>query len=117
MSSIFHIIRRRTSLRFLASALSATFLFTAVIPQANAAVRKDVSEYAGKRCNTPPRGSGVIVGIFNGYGESAFVSSDYPELINRYRCFTSMEECKGWLYTMQSLYSAGIPTAVKCIKR
>lgn len=92
------------------------FMITAA-PQVNAAVRKNVSENAGQRCNTPPRGSGVIVGIFQGLGESAFVSSDYPEMISRYRCFGSIEECKGWLYTMQSLYSAGLPRAAKCLKR
>ena len=99
------------------SALSMLALSTVTIPQADAAVRKDVSEYAGQRCNPPPRGSGAIVGIFQGFGESAFVNSDYPEAISRYRCFQSMEECKGWLYTMQSLYSAGLPRAVKCLKR
>lgn len=104
-------------LRLCISGLSAVmFLFT-VPQQADAAVRKNVSEYAGQRCNTPPRGSGVIVGIFDGLGESGFVSSDYPETISRYRCFSSMDECKGWLYTMQSLYSAGLPRAAKCLKR
>ena len=32
-----------------------------------AAVRKNVSEYAGQRCSPPPRGSGVIIGRFQGY--------------------------------------------------
>lgn len=104
-------------IRFCVSAVSTlAFLFT-IAPQADAAVRKNVSEYAGQRCNTPPRGSGVIVGIFDGLGESAFISSDYPETISRYRCFSTMDECKGWLYTMQSLYSAGLPRAAKCLKR
>lgn len=109
--------RFATHLRFGLGALSIAALLAIPAPQAEAAVRKDVSEYAGKRCNPPPRGSGAIVGIFQGFGESAFVSSDYPESINRYRCFSSMEECKGWLYTMQSLYSAGLPRAAKCLKR
>lgn len=99
------------------SALSALALLFTFAAQADAAVRKNVSEYAGQRCNTPARGSGVIVGIFDGLGESAFVSSDYPETISRYRCFSSMDECKGWLYTMQSLYSAGLPRTAKCMKR
>ena len=104
-------------LRAALGTLSIAALLTIPTPQAEAAVRKNVSEYAGQRCNPPPRGSGTIVGIFQGFGESAFVSSDYPESINRYRCFSSMEECKGWLYTMQSLYSAGLPRAAKCLKR
>lgn len=97
--------------------LSAVAALFVAMPQTEAAIRKDVSEYAGERCNPPPRGSGIIVGIFQGFGESAFVSGDYPESINRYRCFSSMDECKGWLYTMQSLYSANLPRAAKCLKR
>ncbi|WOC15242.1 metallophosphoesterase [Pseudochrobactrum sp. MP213Fo] len=93
-----------------------TGLLSALVP-AEAAVRKDVSEYAGQRCNTPPHGSGVIVGIFQGLGESVFISHDSPEVISRYRCFRSIEECKGWLYTMQSLYTVGLPRAAKCVKR
>lgn len=104
-------------LRTALSVLSITALLAIPAQQAEAVVRKNVSEYAGQRCNPPPRGSGAIVGIFQGFGESAFVSSDYPESINRYRCFSSMDECKGWLYTMQSLYSAGLPRAAKCLKR
>lgn len=107
----------KSGLRLCVSAFSILALTTISTPQAEAAVRKNVSEYAGQRCNPPPRGSGVIVGIFQGLGESAFVSSDYPEMISRYRCFPSLEECKGWLYTMQSLYSAGLPRAAKCLKR
>lgn len=109
--------RISAALRFGLSALSITALLALPVPQVEAAMRKNVSEYAGKRCNPPPRGSGAIVGIFQGLGESAFVSSDYPEVISRYRCFSSLEECKGWLYTMQSLYSAGLPRAAKCLKR
>lgn len=109
--------RFTTPLRVGLSTLSIAAMLALPAPQAEAAVRKNVSEYAGQRCNPPPRGSGAIVGIFQGFGESAFVSSDYPESINRYRCFSSMEECKGWLYTMQSLYSAGLPRAAKCLKR
>lgn len=103
--------------RLFVTLMSAFAIVFTLAPQADAAVRKNVSEYAGQRCNTPPRGSGVIVGIFDGLGESAFVSSDYPETISRYRCFSSMDECKGWLYTMQSLYSAGLPRVAKCLKR
>ncbi|PRD45780.1 metallophosphoesterase [Phyllobacterium phragmitis] len=81
------------------------------IATAEAAVLKNVSEYAGQRCNTPPRGSGVFVGIFHGVKESPFISDNDARMpVDRFRCFTSMEECRGWLYTMQSKYDAGIPT-------
>ncbi|MFC0245211.1 hypothetical protein ACFOLL_05620 [Falsochrobactrum ovis] len=84
--------------------------------EAWAQVRKDVSEFAGERCNTPPRGSGVVVGQFSGVDDSPFVSGgDGRVPITRFRCFASMEECKGWLYTMQSKYSnAGPPSLVRC---
>lgn len=85
---------------------------------ATAAVRKDVSEFAGQRCNTPARGSGVIVGIFDGVGSSLFNSDgDALRSVSRYRCFSSEAECKGWLYTMRSKYDAGIPRTAKCLKR
>ncbi|WP_342634454.1 metallophosphoesterase [Phyllobacterium salinisoli] len=85
---------------------------------AEAAVLKNVSEYAGQRCNTPPRGSGVIVGIFSGVKESPFISDDDARVpVDRFRCFTSMDECRGWLYTMQSKYDAGAPRAVSCRRR
>lgn len=82
---------------------------------AGAAVLKNVSEHAGERCNTPPRGSGVIVGIFSGETESPFLTDGDARMpVDRYRCFTSMEECRGWLYTMQSKYDAGAPRAASC---
>lgn len=86
---------------------------------ANAQVRKNVSEFAGQRCNTPPRGSGIIVGQFSGVDDSPFVSDgDGLVPIDRFRCFQTMSECKGWLYTMQSKYTnAGLPTVVRCTKR
>ncbi|OYR19521.1 hypothetical protein [Brucella thiophenivorans] len=86
---------------------------------AQAQVRKDVSEYAGQRCNTPPRGSGVIVGQFSGVDDSPFVSDgDGLVPVDRFRCFQTMSECKGWLYTMQSKYTnAGAPTVVRCTRR
>ncbi|KXF79461.1 metallophosphoesterase [Paramesorhizobium deserti] len=84
---------------------------------AEAAVLKNVSEYAGQRCNTPPRGSGVVVGIFHGVKESPFISDNDARVpVDRFRCFTSMEECQGWLYTMQTKYDAGIPTT-SCRRR
>jgi len=89
------------------------------ISAADAAVRKNVSEFAGKRCNTPPKGSGIIVGQFSGVDDSPFISDgDGLVPIDRFRCFTSIEECQGWLYTMQSKYTnAGLPTVVRCSKR
>lgn len=89
------------------------------VTTASAQVRKNVSEYAGQRCNTPPRGSGVIVGQFSGVEDSPFVSDgDGLVPIDRFRCFKTMSECKGWLYTMQSKYTnAGLPTVVRCTKR
>ena len=86
---------------------------------AEAQVRKDVGEFAGKRCNVPRKGSGIIVGQFSGVDDSPFISGgDGLVPIDRVRCFSSMSECKGWLYTMQSKYTnAGIPTLVRCTKR
>lgn len=86
---------------------------------AEAQIRKNVSEYAGQRCNTPPRGSGVIVGQFSGVDDSPFISGgDGLVPVNRFRCFQTMSECKGWLYTMQSKYTnAGAATVVRCTKR
>lgn len=90
-----------------------------VATSAQTQVRKDVSEYAGQRCNTPPHGSGVIVGQFSGVEESPFISDDDARVpIDRFRCFTSMSECQGWLYTMQSKYTnAGAPSVVRCVRR
>ncbi|MBC2884710.1 metallophosphoesterase [Ochrobactrum sp. CM-21-5] len=109
-------IRCVTFLTGLALALPT---MTSVMTGAQAQVRKDVSEYAGQRCNTPPRGSGVIVGQFSGVDDSPFISDgDALVPIDRFRCFATMSECKGWLYTMQSKYTnAGAPTVVRCTKR
>ncbi|MGU3399825.1 metallophosphoesterase [Brucellaceae bacterium D45D] len=93
-------------------------LACAVPGSVSAQVRKDVGEYAGQRCSTPPRGSGVIFGQFSGVDDSPFVSSDGLVSVDRMRCFTSMSECKGWLYTMQSKYTnAGTARVVRCVKR
>jgi len=98
------------------AAILHSFAFSA---PAEAAVLKNVSEYAGERCSTPPRGSGVIVGIFSGEKESPFVSDDDARVaVDRYRCFASIEECQGWLYTMQSKYGDfGAPRAAFCERR
>ncbi|WP_337961953.1 MULTISPECIES: hypothetical protein [Brucella/Ochrobactrum group] len=97
----------------------ATAPISANMTSAHAQVRKNVSEFAGQRCNTPPRGSGVIVGQFSGVDDSPFVSGgDGLVPIDRFRCFKTMAECKGWLYTMQSKYTnAGAATVVRCTKR
>ncbi len=98
-------------------ALALTIGF-AVPGSVSAQVRKDVSEYAGQRCSTPPRGSGVIFGQFSGVDDSPFVSGGGLVPVDRMRCFTSMSECKGWLYTMQSKYTnAGTARVVRCVKR
>lgn len=86
--------------------------------QAVAAVRKDVSEHAGKNCTTPPKGSGVVVGLFVGTAERKYFPYDSQTSLNRYRCFTSLSECQGWLYTMNSLYSVNGPTPIsRCFIR
>jgi hypothetical protein len=109
--------------RFLTTALVAIFCVSAVAQvaltkDANAAVRKDVSENAGKNCNTPPKGSGVIVGMFVGRAEAKFFPSDSSVSLSRYKCFTTMSECQGWLYTMNTLYSVNGPTPVaRCFIR
>ncbi|WP_420959880.1 metallophosphoesterase [Brucella sp. IR073] len=94
---------------------AAAVLFAASVA-AEAAVLKNVPENAGQRCNTPPAGSGVIVGIFSGEKESPFISDDDARVpVDRYRCFSSMDECRGWLYTMQSKYGDfGAPRAAFC---
>lgn len=113
--------RKRRSSGFVMAIIAASLLFApqslSLTSPAQAAVLKNISEFAGQRCNPPPSGSGVIVGIFEGAGDSQFNFSDVPQTISRYRCFSSLEECKGWLYTMQSLYSANGPRAAKCLRR
>lgn len=96
--------------------LGSAAVLAASSTAAQAAVLKNVSENAGERCNTPPKGSGVIVGIFSGVKESPFISDDDARVpVDRFRCFTSMQECQGWLYTMQSNYGDyGAPSAAFC---
>ncbi|MBB5703734.1 hypothetical protein FHS76_003644 [Ochrobactrum daejeonense] len=103
----------------LASASLAVSSLIALPMSAQAQVRKDVGEYAGQRCNVPRRGSGIIVGQFSGVDDSPFISDgDGLVPVSRVRCFSTMSECKGWLYTMQSKYTnAGAPTLVRCTKR
>lgn len=94
--------------------LSAAFITAMTLiylqsTQAEAAVLKNVSEYAGKRCSTPPKGSGAIVGLFLGVDEQSFLTEESNVTIHRYRCFDTMRECQGWLYTMNSKYFATNP--------
>ncbi|URQ74200.1 MAG: metallophosphoesterase [Candidatus Ochrobactrum gambitense] len=103
---------------FLASLALALPALVPATTGAQAQVRKDVSEYAGRRCSAPPRGSGIIFGQFSGVDDSPMVSMDGIVPVDRVRCFTSVSECKGWLYTMQSKYTnAGPATVARCTKR
>lgn len=99
--------------------VSAAFMMPALIPApTSAAVLKNISEYEGERCNTPPKGSGIIVGYFSGFQYGASVSHESYYKVSRYRCFKNLEICKGWLYTMNSLYTdAGPPTISRCFIR
>nr|WP_246791681.1 hypothetical protein [Bartonella apis] len=86
------------------------------LPAQSAGIRKDVDEYAGTRCNTPAKGSGIVAGYFSGLTDNPIVSSDGFVPVDRFRCFKSMDECRGWLYTMESLYGAPPPTATLCTR-
>ncbi|MEP7457014.1 metallophosphoesterase [Phyllobacterium sp. SB3] len=93
-------------------------LLSADISQAQAAVRKNVSEYAGERCTPPPVGSGVIVGRYTGTSDNGMISfGDGMSTIWELRCFTSMSECQGWLYTMRSKYTDGNSVLISCKRR
>ncbi|WP_297322308.1 hypothetical protein [uncultured Bartonella sp.] len=87
-----------------------------LLPARSAQISKNVVEYAGQRCNTPKRGSGIIAGYFSGVTDNPIVSSDGLVPVDRYRCFKSMDECRGWLYTMESLYGSPPPTATICTR-
>lgn len=107
-------------MRLLGISLVAFTLFTILttqfmIPIAQGAnIKKNVDEYAGKRCNTPAKGSGIVAGYFSGVTDNPIISSDEYVPVDRYRCFKSMEECRGWLYTMESLYGSPPPRATLC---
>lgn len=91
-------------------------LFSVLIiqPAQSGGIRKDIDEYAGQRCNTPAKGSGIVAGFFSSVTDNPIVSSDGYVPVDRYRCFKSMDECRGWLYTMESLYGSPPPRAAKC---
>jgi hypothetical protein len=92
--------------------------FAGGMSQVQAAVRKNVSEYAGQRCNTPPRGSGIIVGQYTGTSDNPILSMGGDDVtVSFFRCFTSMAECQGWLYTLRSKYTDGNSVLISCRKR
>ena len=69
-------------MRSLGIPLLALALFTIptaqfMIPIAQGAnIKKNVDEYAGKRCNTPAKGSGIVAGYFSGVTDNPIISSD-----------------------------------------
>ena len=88
------------------------------LDQADAAVRKNVSEYAGERCNAPPIGSGIVFGRYSGTTDNPMISfGDDQTTVSFQRCFGSMEECQGWLYTMRSKYTDGNSVLIGCKRR
>lgn len=93
-------------------------LLSADISQAQAAVRKNVSEYAGERCNAPPVGSGVVFGRYSGTTDNPMISfGDDETTVSFQRCFGSLEECQGWLYTMRSKYTDANSVLIGCKRR
>ncbi|MBB3238085.1 metallophosphoesterase [Phyllobacterium endophyticum] len=100
------------------SFLAQPFFFLGDMSQVQAAVRKNVSEYAGQRCNTPPRGSGIILGQYTGTTDNPILSMGGDDVtVSFFRCFTSMAECQGWLYTLRSKYTDGNSVLISCRKR
>ncbi|WP_267234745.1 metallophosphoesterase [Phyllobacterium sp. 0TCS1.6C] len=88
------------------------------LDQADAAVRKNVSEYAGRRCNPPRRGSGIVIGRYTGTTDNPILSfGGDTATISRYRCFETLAECRGWLYTMRSKYVDGNSVLIGCERR
>lgn len=86
--------------------------------EVQAAVRKNVSEYAGSRCNTPPRGSGIVVGRYTGTMDNPIISMGRENVtVSFLRCFASLAECQGWLYTMRSKYIDGNSVLIGCERR
>ncbi|MEJ1118429.1 MULTISPECIES: metallophosphoesterase [Phyllobacterium] len=93
-------------------------LLSAGITPAQAAIRKNVSEYAGERCNAPPIGSGIVFGRYSGTTDNPMISfGDDQTTVSFQRCFGSMEECQGWLYTMRSKYTDGNSVLIGCKRR
>lgn len=75
------------------------------------------SEYAGKRCSTPAKGSGIVAGFFRGWEQTPFQNRGSGLMpVERYRCFDTMNECKSWLKTMNYLYNEKTIDASMCTK-
>ncbi|RZS88525.1 hypothetical protein EV217_0911 [Phyllobacterium myrsinacearum] len=112
-------MKRSVLVLMLGAALAALPLFPgADMTGAQAAVRKNVSEFAGQRCNNPPRGSGVIVGRYSGTTDNPIISMGGDNVpVSDFRCFRTMEECRGWLYTMRSKYVDGNSVLIGCDRR
>lgn len=109
-------MKRSRLVLMLGLAIFAQPVFLAAnMPDAQAAIRKNVSEYAGRRCNNPPRGSGIIVGRYSGTTDNPMISMGGDTAgVYAFRCFTSMAECQGWLYTMRSKYTDGNSVLISC---
>lgn len=74
-------------------------------------------EYAGWRCNTPAKGSGITAGFFRGWEQTAFQDrGDGLMPVERFRCFKTVPECKTWLKTMTYLYNEKSIDASMCTK-
>ncbi|MHC1549719.1 metallophosphoesterase [Phyllobacterium sp. K27] len=92
-------------------------LLSVNISQAHA-VRKNVSEYAGERCNAPPVGSGIVFGRYSGTTDNPMISFGGDQTsVSFQRCFGSLDECQGWLYTMRSKYTDGNSVLIGCKRR
>lgn len=75
------------------------------------------SEYAGERCSTPPKGSGIIAGFFRGWEQTPFQDRGSGLMpVERYRCFKTMNLCKSWLKTMNYLYNEKSIDASMCTR-
>ncbi|UXN02419.1 hypothetical protein [Bartonella sp. HY406] len=91
-------------------------ILIALLPLTSFAAAPDrQNEFLGKRCNTPPKGSGIIAGFFRGWEQTPFqyYGSGYMP-VERYRCFQTMNECKTWLFTMNYYYNEKTPDASLC---
>lgn len=75
------------------------------------------SEYAGERCSTPPKGSGIVAGFFRGWEQTPFQNRGSGLMpVERFRCFKTMNDCRSWLKTMNYLYNEKIIDASMCTK-
>lgn len=75
------------------------------------------SEYAGERCSTPPRGSGIVAGFFRGWEQTPFQNRGSGLMpVERFRCFKTMNECQSWQKTMNYFYGKKTVDTSKCTK-